>query len=236
MKKIQIIPMTKEVELAGIEPQPAVKFIPNWYKKINPFTNGDKKLKFQHYSKTHNTSIKKCIPFVDAMTAGYIFSLNDDIYVEILETGEPYIRWKSEVEIVTMHSAIQWEGFLIPQEFHQMIAKWHNDWQIKTPDGYSLLAIHPLNRTDLPFYTLSGLVDTDKYEKEIHFPFMLRRDFEGIIPAGTPLVQLIPIKRDSFKSSKKNFDADDAYKKKRKFTRTFSGSYQKNFWLKKHYG
>jgi hypothetical protein len=234
-KNIKFTASTKEVEIGGTPPQSAVKFIPEWYKKINQWTNGDKKLKHPPTSQSHNASIKRCVPFIDAMTAGYIFSLDDDVYVEILESGDPYFRWKSDVEMVTWHSPDQWEGFPIPSGYHLIIAKWHNEWQINTPKGYSLWATHPANRHDLPFHTLTGFVDTDKYNMGIHFPFLLKKGFEGIIPAGTPLAQIIPFKRDNWVSEQEKFDLDTQYAKKRTFWRTFAGSYKANYWTKKKY-
>jgi hypothetical protein len=234
-KTIKFTASTREVDIGGSPPQPAVKSIPEWYKNINQWTNGDKKLKHPLGSQAHNASIKRCLPFIDAMSAGYIFSLDDDVYVELLPNGEPHIRWKSDVEMITWHSTDQWAGVPIPDEYHPMVAKWHNEWQINTPKGYSLWATHPANRFDLPFQTLTGFVDTDTYDMGIHFPFFLKKGFEGIIPAGTPLAQLIPIKRDNFKSEKEEYNLDNQYKKKRVFWRTFAGSYKVNYWTKKKY-
>jgi hypothetical protein len=69
----------------------------------------------------------------------------------------------------------------------------------------------------------------------IHFPFLLKKGFEGIIPAGTPLAQIIPFKRDNWVSEQEKFDLDTQYAKKRTFWRTFAGSYKANYWTKKKY-
>jgi hypothetical protein len=43
------------------------------------------------------------------------------------------------------------------------------------------------------------VVDTDKYFAPINFPFVLNDySFEGLIPAGTPMAQVIPFKRESW--------------------------------------
>jgi hypothetical protein len=57
-----------------------------------------------------------------------------------------------------------------------------------------------VNRPDLPFVTLSGMVDSDRYRDNfINFPAYWRdRDFNGVLPKGTPLAQCIPIKRDEW--------------------------------------
>ena len=51
---------------------------------------------------------------------------------------------------------------------------------------------------DLPFSTFSGIVDTDKHPMCISFPFLIRKDFNGILKKGTPIAQCIPIKRENF--------------------------------------
>lgn len=234
MKEINFFPTKKEVELGGFAPEPAFGSIPEWYKNIPIFTNNDKKLSMRNNAMMHNHTMKKCVPFLDAMTAGYVFTLDDDIHIEQVN-NEPYIRWKSNVEMITWHGTDQFPGFHIPDDYHYMVAKFHNDWKITTPKGYSLFCTHPSNRFDLPFRTISGFVDTDTYTMPIQFPFILKKGFEGIIEAGTPVAQLIPIKRDDWKSVKEPYNADTAYTDKRKFWRTFANSYRKNSWQKKKY-
>jgi hypothetical protein len=234
MKEIKFFPVKKEVELGGSAPNPAFKFIPEWYKNIPIYADNEKKLSMKENAQMHNHTLKKCVPFLDAMTSGYVFALDDDIYVEQVN-NEPYIRWKSDVEIITWHSLNQFPGFSIPDDYHYMVAKFHNDWKITTPKGYSLFCTHPSNRFDLPFRTISGFVDTDTYSQPIQFPFILKKGFEGIIEAGTPVAQLIPIKRDDWKSIQEPYNADVAYKNFRAFRRTFANSYRKNFWQKKKY-
>jgi hypothetical protein len=48
---------------------------------------------------------------------------------------------------------------------------------------------------------LSGLVDTDTYPKEVNFPAIWHTpNADVLLPAGTPLVIAIPIKRDAVPS------------------------------------
>jgi len=72
---------------------------------------------------------------------------------------------------------------------------WTSNWAWKTPKGYSMLVTHPLNGWHLPFTTMSAIIDSDKFNGPGNIPFFLKKDFEGIIPKGTPYAQLIPIKR-----------------------------------------
>jgi hypothetical protein len=234
MKFLKFIPAKKEVTFISENPKTAKSQLPEWYKKMPTYTDGQKTLEFPIDWDTHNHTMKRCMPFLDAMTAGYTLSLDEDVFVKQTEQG-PLFRWKSKETMVTLHSLNQFEGLVIPDNFHYMVAKWHNDWQIVSPPGYSLLFVHPINRFDLPFQTLTGIVDCDNYEIPVQFPFFLRNGFEGIIEAGTPVVQLIPIKRENWKTKKEPYNEQDVKTKFRRFQRTFADSYKKNFWVRKEY-
>lgn len=231
---IKFIPCTKAASLAGTEPQKSIKCLPDWYKEIAPFTDGDTKLRFPMSEKTHNTTVKRCVPFLDAMSIGYMAVLDDDVFVEQTEGG-PLFRWKSEVNTVTFHNPNQFPNLPISSFFHHEVAKWIGEWIIETPKGYSTMFTHPSNRMDLPFFTLSGVVDTDIYDQPIQFPFVLHKGFEGIIEAGTPVCQIIPVKREPWTSQREKFNEEENYKKNRRFTRTFYSSYKKNYWQPKKY-
>ena len=52
--------------------------------------------------------------------------------------------------------------------------KFNSFWTIQLDAGWSLFATHPVNRDDLPFRLLSGLVDADRfYDGGINFPAVL---------------------------------------------------------------
>jgi hypothetical protein len=78
--------------------------------------------------------------------------------------------------------------------------KFINHWVVKTAPGWSTLFIPLVNNSlSNPHFTcLGGLVDTDTYPKEVNFPAVWHTpNFDGHLPAGTPLVVAIPVKRDS---------------------------------------
>ena len=79
-----------------------------------------------------------------------------------------------------------------------MPLKFINPWRIKVPAGYSVLFTHPLSRPDLPFTCFSGMVDCDRFDTTINFPFTLTgTPGEHHLPAGTPIAQLVPLRRDT---------------------------------------
>ncbi len=74
-----------------------------------------------------------------------------------------------------------------------------------------MLFTHPLNRPDLPFQTLSGLVDADRFGRGyVHFPASwLDPDWDGTLPKGTPVVQAIPIPRQTVEIDARPMSPDD---------------------------
>jgi hypothetical protein len=97
-------------------------------------------------------------------------------------------------------------------EEDRFLLKFNCFWTIELPPGYSLLATHPINRPDLPFVTLTGLVDADRYhDNYISFPARWRDpDFNGVLPNGTPVAQCVPIKRESWSAHFEEISGESA--------------------------
>lgn len=201
-----------------LQPSPSSRNMPSWFRKM-PGVAEDKIM-----------TVKKCVPFLDSMTMGYQIPLPADI--EWSKEKQSFISHSKE-PLNTDHAPSQLNGFVVPEEYDPQPHKWLNYWQIKTPKGYSTLFVHPLNRLDLPFMSLSGVVDTDKHPMVINFPFVLRKDFDGVIKKGTPIIQLIPFKRESWNS--KSFDEGDSYyyPYDYKVQEPPFGFYKRNFWSRK---
>lgn len=174
-------------------PEPALKNIPDWYKNTSSYLNGNKPI--PDFNGNKNSTIKKCMPVFDALTAGYLIKLPVDLYVSH-EEGNEFIRW-SGMDAIGFHPVEQ--ASLHPNSKGFPYPKFISPWSIKTPKGYSCLFITPMHR-DLPFTILPGIVDTDTYNGNVNFPFVINdKSFNGLIPSGTPFVQIIPFKRDSWK-------------------------------------
>jgi hypothetical protein len=164
---------------------------------------------------TTAATIKRCMPVFDAINAGYILSTYADIWVtqkDILnpETNEPtgkkaaWYEWASG-QPVGFHPPEQ--ALLHPNANGSSVPKWLSPWSIKTPPGYSTLFVAPFHRSSV-FNALPGIVDTDKYTAPVNIIFVLSDpNFEGLIPAGTPIVQVIPFKREAWQMNIGN-DAD----------------------------
>jgi hypothetical protein len=174
--------------------------IPDWYKDLNSRTPiiGEK----QNPDRTEFT-IKRCIPVLDVLTLGYyIVTAIDYTFTYDEEKGCHTISgaFDPNYQPVSMHPIEQLGGMPFSSEYCAYAYKWINPYVIKTPAGYSCLVTHPANAPYLPFYTLSGVVDTDTYFRPINFPFLVKNTFNGVLPAGTPIAQITPFKRDEWSS------------------------------------
>jgi hypothetical protein len=170
------------------EPVPAKAALPEWFRRLPPVSK-------PHLSATNNAlTVKRCMPFLDAMTAGWIIPLTATVRLEIADGGRTVnAGWEFDRTMVSNHSAPQVAGN--PRE-PRPPCKFHNFWTITTPKGWSCLFLPPLNRPNAVFVCASGLVDTDVYAAPVHFPFFATApDGLYVIEKGTPLVQVIPFRR-----------------------------------------
>lgn len=209
--------------------------IPEWYKSSKQNVEGSEtNLQINNPSAT-NATYKKCSPFLDALTSGYMVLLNVDVEVSDSPDGFKYLRWRPNQGVVSGHTNIQWEGLVCPNGYVDMLFKWNQDFGITTPEGYSCLFTHPFNRFDLPFITLNAVVDTDKFNMPIHFPFFIQKNFIGIIEKGTPICQVLPFKRDTWVKQEEEFKKDKVDKMSHKFFSKIIRSYKTQYWTRKEY-
>jgi hypothetical protein len=212
-------------------PKSASYFIPEWYKETQPFTSG-RNIDTLGNGVTAAT-IKKCIPFFDAITSGYIIPLPADVYVKIID-GEQKYEWASH-NLISTHFHKQAEFYPNKANMKEY-PKFINPWAIKTPSGYSCLFTQPFHRPSI-FTILDGVVDTDTYTAPVNFPFVFNEpDFEGIIPAGTPIAQVIPFKRESWKMELGSKEQETEVKTTlAQLNSKIFDRYKSMFWQKKSY-
>lgn len=210
-------------------PDVAKKFIPNWYKESEIFFEEDGQ---------EAPGLKTCVPFLDGLLSGYMITLPCNVYIKITEDGSIDIDW-DEIEGFPgpIDRRSDKTGALIPRPagHHMAHLAWTPKWGWKSPRKYSTLVTHPLNRFDLPFTTMSAIVDSDKFHGSGNIPFFIKEGFEGVIEKGTPIAQLIPIKRQSWASV---YDPAliSLMRESGKIVRGVSrGGYRDKFWVKKEY-
>ena len=193
--------------------------VPDWYKKIPNLTVN------QQVQDEDANRIKKCMPFIDALSIGYMVTLPYDLYVQNVNNA-PYLVWN---KILGETGAPSWRNKvahekLVPEGYFPMEYTWNPCVSIKIPKGYSMIATHPFNRHDLPFTTLTGVIEGDfaMYSGGA-IPFYIRKGFEGLIPQGTPIVQLIPFLQESWKSKKTDGLVEEGVNNNKASLLVFSG-------------
>lgn len=185
------------------EPQSSLKFAPTWYKHLAQHIVPDAEEIKQ--GETIMGTAKICSPFQDALGAGYIIPLPSKLTVVCEEVGTVSISWGSPVfsnfaPFIDKHSTEQLKGMGLEEGG---VFKFNLPWAIELEEGYSALFTHPLNRPDLPFQTFSGVVDCDTYHSPVNIPFIWTGPVgTQVLDAGTPVVQIIPFKREEWTHQK----------------------------------
>lgn len=190
-------------------PVPARQALPDWLRTMAPRVP----------SALHGRDIrtvKQCPPFIDAMTQGFMVLLPCDLRVRQGRFSwdwplPPLTVGNHPVAPLGFHAAAQLQG--LPGHDGQSVAiKFNSFWTIETEPGWALLAMHPANRTDLPFRTLSGLVDADRFhDAGIHFPALwCAPDFDGVLPRGTPVAQCLVLPREPLQLAVAAFTPEQA--------------------------
>jgi hypothetical protein len=146
-------------------------------------------------------TLKHCPPLIDALRAGFLMPLAADVRV-----ADGAFSWEWDLPATALgrttrsplsfHHAEQALGSPL-HDPERVFLKFNNFWTIALEPGWSLLVMHPINRPDLPFQTLTGLVDADRYgDGLIHFPARwLDAGFDGVLARGTPVAQCVPLRR-----------------------------------------
>jgi hypothetical protein len=215
-------------------PEPARNNLPEWYKQIDSFIGG----KLDIVDGNPNQTVKKCMPVFDSITSGYLIKLWSDVHVKRMPDGSVSISpsaLRVDSKIVEGHPIEQAYNYPFPKAHEKEVLKWINPWHIRTPKGYSTLFISPMHRSDLPFEIMPGVVDTDTFPLSVNFPFFLESDFEGIIPYGTPIAQIIPFKRDIFTHSVEKIDLEEYNKMHNYHDSSFINRYKNKWWSRKEY-
>jgi len=220
------------------KPEPSIKNLPNWFKKQNSYVANNSDV----INGSQMITVKKCTAFFDVISSGYVLKCPFDLYIDT--TGnEPIYDIPTTLKglkfpMIGSHSNIQISEYPIDLEKYQPdLLRINMIWLIQTPKGYSSLIIDTQHSDRLPIKAISAVIDTDTFYTDGLFSFIVEKNYKGIIKKGTPLVQVIPIKRNSWQSEIINDNNIlDKLRYQRYVIRTvFSKGYKKYFWHRKEY-
>jgi hypothetical protein len=200
-KKIKFLALNENAFKNIQPPIPAAKAMPEWY-RVQPGLIEEKQDMARGIAAS---TIKRCMPIFDMLTAGYIITTPCDIFIDATDPEKLVysvpVQIKSGIQsdLFATHAIEQYQNYPIDKEkYHKNLLRLHPLWAIETPEGYSTLVIQPHHRDHSPLVAFAGIVDTDKFATDGHFSFLVEKNFKGIIKQGTPLVQVIPFDRQSW--------------------------------------
>ena len=208
-------------------PYPAIRGLPDWFKDLA----GTVKLPDMRGG-MH--TVKQCPPFLDALAAGYIIPLCGDVHFVLDPAGQLTFDCPNGDTSIETHHPAQVAG---SPWGDAPVIKFMNPWIVITPPGYSTLFVPPMNQEPMPFNVLSGIVDTDTFYAEVHFPAvcLMARGSTCTVKRQTPLIQAIPFRRETWRSEVGHADAE----RQGEFTRGMSHNhhiYREQFQRRKSFG
>jgi hypothetical protein len=171
-------------------------------------------------------TIKACPPVLDYLCTGYIIPLHSDMFAHEESDDFCSLQCNLDIPIVDYHSKEQ----VKTSHFEDRTSyKLINPWTIETPKGYSCLFMKPFYSDTGSIEVLPAVVDTDVYHN-INFPFYINKEIkEGDIwTRGTPIVQVIPFKREEWKMESSTVNNLKKHKENLFMRSVFGGGY-KNF-------
>lgn len=236
-----------------VHPVPMKKVVPRWYKDMEKYINKDLNL----------GTVKNCVPVLDSVTMGYALlssidimftkTINDNQTVDVkvqsgrLNEFEHLDMLKNipqEINYhVSAHSSYEFAKKMVYKNEIPIAFKFGNPWIIKTPPGYSCLFTSPFNTEERDIRIVTGVVDTDRYETYVNFPFFLKDWDEKlspqkIIPKGYPIALVFPFARNDWHMKVSN-DTDKNHKMRSKWLFNFAtymvDMYKNNAWVRKNY-
>lgn len=209
--KIEFTPVTEAAK--AFPPKPMKVNLPDWYKSMDNMVGGTKKLTARSLLENDkpNTlfTIKRCVPVLDYMMSGYMLYSNAEVLLSELKQNddEQNFTWATPTEDTNQILGIHpYEQF--PMQIRgksRCYFKMYSGWSVKTPPGYSCLFMQPFYGMEDRFTLLPAIVDTDKYHDSVGFPGFLNDDVGDIrVDAGTPLMTVVPFKRDAWEAQINN--------------------------------
>jgi len=186
-------------------PIPSKKLIPEWYKKINRYIGNKEETCTASFLSQKNIlpmTVKSCIPVQDYICNGYIIRAGADLLFtqQNLDNGEIGWTWYSRNKNFIFCGSHDFSQLPIEIDGKKnTYIKIEHNIGIKTPKGYSCFCYQPEFFFETRFKLFPGIVDTDTYHHPINFSgFITTKEKNIMINAGTPLMVVMPFKRNSW--------------------------------------
>lgn len=203
------------------------ELVPQWWRKMDEFLPDDGNFPMR--------TVKGCRPFMDQMVAGWALTLPQKLHFKAdSEEDGGFVQWSWADQFggqpMSHHGNEQFSSEVAKPPY----IKLNMAFGIRTPPGWSMMFL-PLwmHNTELPFSPVPALVDTDSYAAVVNLPCIWeKRPWEGVIDAGTPVAQVIPIKREDWRATERDWKDSQAESDTMK-VRLFDRFYKRQSWHKK---
>ena len=217
-------------------PQPAIKYIPNWYKNMKVPHTIDKERPILSKILKPKT-IKQCPSFVEMFNEGYILPAPTDIYIYL--NGDKF-EWRTPITYKTFHNNgeidfhadIQMVDHLPSNSNIKAIFKIIFPYVLFGPKGYNLKIMPVPYAFNNDYHANYGIQDLDNiFEINVQINFTSDKN-EILIKRGDPIALVIPYKKDKFDVEYEYMD-DSKHKNKMlqqdfKIVNTFNNRYFKS--------
>lgn len=163
----------------------AKECIPDYWKKMPSKTTND------------SATVRMCPGIGDWLTTGFIITAWCDIEVDQTGPYGPEVSLFNKHESASAHPPYQCLDLLTEKSHHHGTVKLPGTWMIKTSPGWSIMTVPLWYWKNQPWEALPGIVHSDNHHGELNVNFTLKsQEPKFTIAAGTPLVHIIPFKRD----------------------------------------
>jgi hypothetical protein len=145
-----------------------------------------------------------CPGMLDYSHAGYIITAHTDIHIKANSAGTMIVVEGTAVPADQAHrlnpTKFNYEvvdGMLNTPDVEKSAWKIPLPWSIIAEEGYSAYVMPALMHADYldKIFVYPGIVDYDKFHT-VNFIFSPLKECEFTIPAGAPLLQVLPLKRE----------------------------------------
>lgn len=215
------------------EPVAACEDMPQWFKQTDNITKSKCPFAFlPDMDVKAKVNIKNCPAVFDYLSTGYVIRAWDNFVIRNID-GSLYINWEkpflgaaSDDAIFSTHyTRDQMSGLCGEDEpLYGGLHKLLSPWFVKTPPGVSLYITNPSQYRDKRFTSVDGVIHPEEkpitlqwfFEWNKELPMNVREeDFDiktQVIKKGTPLMVVIPFKRDKYTSKVEYLAPDDIFK------------------------
>lgn len=184
--------------------KPQIEFFsPNWYvRKYYPVLPANKYLPSQWKSlpRCCNSvkTAKSCPGISDWLTMGYIIPAWTDFEITQKDNKIISATAMNNKMFLGSHSSVQNLDLFSHKSHLSDTIKLPCEWRIKTSKGWSIQIVPLWYFQHQPWETLPGVIHSDNHSTQVNINMILTSCEENItVSAGTPLVQIIPYKRES---------------------------------------